>query len=134
VEEIFAASDASLVISELAAVELHSTLARKVRTSAITVEAEQEVLRNFEQDCEDRFTIEPLTGVVLDQAKALLKKHGHVRALRSLDAIQLATFAIVRARQEIVFVCADGRLCDIVKDEGYSALNPEEPAQSGAAR
>jgi hypothetical protein len=77
--------------------------------------------------CADRFLTEPLTSAVIHQAKELLKKHGHQRALRSLDAIQLATFAIVRAREEAVFVCADGRLCEIVKGEGHSALDPEEP-------
>jgi len=126
VEEIFATADATLVISELATVELRSALARKVRTGEITVQAEEEVVRNFDQDCADRFMSEPLTSAVVHQAKELLKKHGHQRALRSLDAIQLATFAIVRAREEVVFVCADGRLCGIVEAEGHSALNPEE--------
>jgi predicted nucleic acid-binding protein len=36
VEEIFATSETSLVVSELAAVELQSALARKVRTGEIT--------------------------------------------------------------------------------------------------
>ncbi|HXQ23205.1 MAG TPA: type II toxin-antitoxin system VapC family toxin [Candidatus Acidoferrales bacterium] len=127
VEEIFAASSTALFISELAAVELQSALARKVRTGEITVQAEEEPVRNFEQDCADRFVIEPLTSAVVQQAKDLLKKHGHQRALRSLDALQVATFAIVRAREEAVFVCADGRLCGVAKAEGSSALNPEEP-------
>ena len=69
----------------------------------------------------------PRDRAVVQQAKELLKKHGHQRALRSLDALQVATFAIVRAREEAAFVCADGRLCEIVKAEGHSALNPEEP-------
>jgi predicted nucleic acid-binding protein len=127
VEEIFATGEVSLVVSELAAVELQSALARKVRTGEITVQGEGEVLRNFEHDCADRFVIEPLTSAVAQGAKELLKKHGHQRALRSLDALQVATFAIVRARAEAVFVCADGRLCEIVKAEGHSTLNPEEP-------
>jgi uncharacterized protein len=127
VEEIFATSEASLVVSELAAVELQSALARKVRTGEITLEAEEEVVRDFEQDCADRFVIEPLTSTIVQEAKRLLKKHGHQRALRSLDALQVATFAIVRAREEAIFVCADGRLCEIVKAEGHSPLNPEEP-------
>jgi predicted nucleic acid-binding protein len=33
----------------------------------------------------------------------------------------------VRARANAVFVSADGRLCEIVKSEGHSTLNPEEP-------
>jgi predicted nucleic acid-binding protein len=127
VEEMFAAPDTSLVISELATVEVRSALARKVRTGEITLQAEEEVLRNFEQDCADRFVIEPLSSAIAERAKELLSKHGHQRALRSLDALQVATFAIVRAREEAVFVCTDGRLCEIVKAEGHSALNREEP-------
>ena len=128
VEEIFTASETSLIISELAVVELHSALARKIRTGEITLQAEEEVVRNFEKDCADRFVIEPLTSAVVKQAKELLTKHGHQKALRSLDALQMASFTIVRARdEEVVFVCADGRLCDIVKAEGYAALNPENP-------
>jgi predicted nucleic acid-binding protein len=127
VEEIFAAPDTSVVISELTTIELRSALARKVRTGEITLQAEEEVVANFDQDCVDRFLTEALTSAVIHQAKELLKKHGHQRALRSLDAIQLATFTIVRTRWEAVFVCADARLCEIVKAEGHSALNPEGP-------
>jgi predicted nucleic acid-binding protein len=128
VEEIFAVPETVLVISELAAVELHSALARKVRTGEITVPAEAAALANFEQDCTDRFLIEPLSSAVAQRAKALLKKHGHEKPLRSLDALQVATFAIVRAREEAVFVSADSRLCEVVKAEGHSALDPEEAA------
>lgn len=127
VEELFAVADSSLVISDLAALELQSALARKVRTGDITLHAAEEVVRNFDHDCQERFMTEPLTSSVVNRATALLKKHGHVRGLRSLDALQLASFGIVRARVEAVFVCADGRLCEIVKAEGHSALNPEEP-------
>ena len=124
-EEMFA-TDASLVISELAVVELHSALARKVRTGEIPVDSCEQVARNFDQDCADRFDIEPLTSAVVQQAKELLNKHGRQRALRSLDALQLASFAIVRASEEAIFVCADGHLCEIVRLEGFSVLNPEE--------
>ena len=125
VEEIFA-TDAPLVISELAVVELHSGLARKVRTGEIPAESCDEAVRSFEQDCAERFAIEPLNSAVAQQAKELLNKHGRQRALRSLDALQLATFAIVRAREEAIFVCADGHLCEIVRLQGSSVMNPEE--------
>jgi predicted nucleic acid-binding protein len=127
VEELFTASESSLVISELAIVELHSALARKIRIGEITAQAEEEVLRNFEQDCADRFVIEPLNTAVVEQAKELLTKYGHHQALRTLDALQMASFAIVCARDaEVVFVCADRRRCNIVIAEGYATLNPED--------
>lgn len=127
VEEIFT-TDVPLVISELAVVELHSTLARKVRTGEIPAESCDEAVRNFEQDCADRFDIEPLTSAVAGQAKALLSKHARQRALRSLDALQLASFSIVRARGEATFVSADGHLCGIAGLEGFSVVNPEQAA------
>jgi hypothetical protein len=40
-----------VVISELTTIELRSALARKVRTGEITVQAEEEVVGNVDQDC-----------------------------------------------------------------------------------
>jgi predicted nucleic acid-binding protein len=114
VEQLFSATGALLVISELTGVELYSALARRVRTGEITAEMEQAVVRNFHQDCSDRFIIEPLSSAVAQHAKDLLTKHAKQNALRSLDA-----------RQDAVFVCADDRLCRIASAEGFAVLNPE---------
>lgn len=51
VEEIFGRAENSLIISELAIVELYSSVARKVRTGEISLQAQEEVVRNFEEDC-----------------------------------------------------------------------------------
>ena len=73
VEEIFGQAENSLIISELAIVEMYSPLARKVRTGEITPQAQEEALRNFEEDCARRFVIAPLGGAVLQKAKDLLE-------------------------------------------------------------
>ena len=59
VEALFTQSDNSMIISELAVVELYSTVARKVRTGEISEEAYEEVLKNFDDDCKWRFVFYP---------------------------------------------------------------------------
>lgn len=125
VEESFGQMENVIHISELAIVELYSALARKVRTGEITPHAQMEALRNFEEDCTQRFIIELLGSSVVQKAKELLQKYGNTKALRSLDALQLGAYLIIRAKEEIVFVCADARLLDIGRLEGFEGLNPE---------
>lgn len=125
VEEIFRQADNVLIISELAGVELYSTLARKVRTGEIAPSVQDEVLRNFEHDCTHRFVIVPLGSSVIQKAKELLQKHGNTYALRTLDALHLGTCLIARAKEEVSFVCADDRLVAIGTFEGLQILNPE---------
>lgn len=127
VEEIFGQTQNSLIISELTIVELYSSLARKLRTGEITVQAQEEALRNFEEDCTQRFVINPVSSVVLQRAKELLQRHGNTKTLRSLDALQLAACLVARTSAEVVFVCADGRLVDVGTAEGLQVLNPESP-------
>ena len=68
VEEIFRQAEDSLIISELAIVELYTSFARKVRTGEVTLQAQEEALRNFEDDCAQRFVIEPLGSAILHMA------------------------------------------------------------------
>lgn len=125
IEEIFGQAENTLVISELAIVELYSTLARKVRSGQITPRAQEEALRNFEEDCTRRFVIALLGGAVLQKAKELLRKYGNTKALRALDSLQLSSCLLARTGEDLTFVCADGRLLDIAKSEGLQVLNPE---------
>jgi predicted nucleic acid-binding protein len=125
VEEIFQQTENTLVISELAVVEFYSSLARRVRMKEVTPEAQAEAIQNLDEDCSQRFVIEPLGSVVLQQAKNLLRKHGNSKSLRSLDALQLAGGLVVARRGELTFVSADSRLVDIAQLEGLLTLNPE---------
>ena len=130
VEALFTQSDNSLIISELAAVELYSTVARKLRTGEITDEAFEEVCKNFDDDCKRRFVVTPLSTTVSQKAKELLRKYGKVKALRSLDALHLGACSIARADASSIFVCSDSRLLEIAALEGHAVLNPEDPSKN----
>jgi hypothetical protein len=91
----------------------------------ITVQAQAEALRNFEDDCAQRFVVDRLGSPVIHKAKELLQMHGNTRALRSLDALQLGACLIAQSRGEVVFVCADTRLEEIGRHESLEVLNSE---------
>jgi len=106
---------------------LYSSLARKVRTKEISLQAQEKAIENFDKDCAQRFVIEPLGSAVLQKAKELLQRYGNTKALRSLDALQLAAGLVARAREELVFVCIDSKLLGVAAAEGLQILNPETP-------
>jgi hypothetical protein len=62
---------------------------------------------------------------VTEEAKALLRKYGQVKALRTLDALHLGTCSVVRGNDPVIFVCSDGRLFEIAASVGYEVLDPE---------
>ena len=127
VEALFTQSENSLIISELAVVELHSTVARKLRTGEINEEAYGEVLKNFDDDCKRRFVVTLLNAAVIEKARRLLQKYGKVKALRSLDALHLGACASAQTDGPLIFVCSDSRLLEIAALEGHEILNPETP-------
>jgi uncharacterized protein len=124
-EEIFRQAESTLVISELAIVELYSTLARKVRIGEITPEAQNVTRSNFEDDCTQRFIVMPLDSAVIQKSKELLQRYGNTKALRTLDALHLATCLMAQTRENLVFVCADRQLLDVGQAAGLQTLNPE---------
>lgn len=128
VESLFSQADNSLIISELAIVEFYSTVARKLRTGEINPAAYGEVCNNFDDDCEHRFAVAPLSSTVSRGAKELLQKYAMLKSLRSLDALQLAACAEAHEQGALTFVCADTRLLEIAGLEGHALLNPEDLA------
>lgn len=130
VEALFAHSENSLIVSELAVVELYSTVARKVRTGEINEEAYEEVLKNFNDDCRRRFIVTPLNAAMTQTAKDLLQKYGKIRGLRALDALHLGACAISQIEGGLIFACSDRRLLEIAALEGYEVLNPETVPES----
>ena len=89
--------------------------------------AELGQLRNaFRGDCRDEYQIFPVNQIVIDLAGDLIER----LALRTLDAIQLATalaarqFLVTRGFPEIVFIAADDRLLQAAAAEGLATENP----------
>lgn len=124
IEAIFEQKTSSIIVSELATIEIYSGLARKLRTQEITKEAKDEAAKNFHKDCKLRFIITPLSGMVVRKAMDLIKVHGDTKAVRTLDALQLAS-CLLEKDELIVFVCADKNLIQLAKLEGVTGINPE---------
>lgn len=115
--------------SRLGLVEIHSALARKVRTGELQLTALQQALRRFYADVRGRRfrLIRPAT-VHERQAIRLLVRKAPVFPLRTLDALQLAAALWLQTQQQLdYFLCADPKLCEVAHQEGLSVINPEEP-------
>lgn len=129
VESILGESDARFTISELTTVEIRSTLAWKVRTGAFSQDQMDGSLERFRDDAS---TI-PLNMIYVNQshfgtAVDLIERIGPTRALHTLDALQLAVALDLLSRGWLDHVvCADRKLVSIMRDEGLSVINPEEP-------
>ena len=115
-------SNHSVCISELARVELVSALHRKRREDSLSDSQLQQVLSEFDEVL-TAFLIEPIDPRVVEAAIQRLRKHGRKRALRTLDALHLATFVHV-SDPEWRFVVADDRLYDVAVEEGITAIHP----------
>jgi len=109
-------------IFELALLEYHSAFFRRLRNREIT-QAVFEVARDGLQNELKRFQIEPISRATLRHAQELLETYGQTKALRTLDALHLAAFALI-AEEDWYFVTADTVLLETVKAMGHRTLNP----------
>ena len=91
VEAMFRELNCRMVISRLAAVEMHSVFAGRVRMGTLSP-ADADVLRNHFLDdvASARLTVLAITHGHYAEAERLLKQHGNTARLRTLDALQLA--------------------------------------------
>jgi len=109
--------------SELALAEVRSAILMKERTGRISAAVRQSAFVRFESLHEDELLrLHPLNSAVVNHAAGLLTICHPEVALRSLDAIHLAT-AIMRPRGAL---CAtDGKLRAAAKRMGVTCF-PEE--------
>ena len=129
VENVLQEPQARHFISRLTVIELQSVFAGKVRTRTIT-DADLQLLRaRFLHDIATRqFQVIRMTDFHYQEAERLIRKHGSMRSLRTLDALQLAVALDLRRRGALgYFVCADNSLCGVANEEGLSIINPEQP-------
>lgn len=121
--------DGEPLISRLAAVEILSAFAIKVRTGELTSRDFGRLRGLFLADVKRRtFTPIRILNAHFEIAAELIGKHGTSRQLRTLDALQLAVALRTHATMPLDgFVCADQRLCDMAAAEGLATANPEKP-------
>jgi uncharacterized protein with PIN domain len=128
VDAFLAESGSRHFISALSVVELHSVLARIVRTGQITAADFQLARGRFLADiAAGMWQITELTDVHLHHAQQLLVRHGLGQSLRTLDALQLAVALLIPITPLDAFVCADANLGVIAAAEGLTVVNPEVP-------
>ncbi len=65
-----------------------------------------------------------LTPSVLQGAREMLAAHAGQHALRTLDALQLASFGALLEDGPATFGCADSRLCAVAALRGHATFNP----------
>lgn len=115
-----------ILVSAIAIVEVAGALARKEREQELTPLERRQYLSLFASDCQQVFTLLPVTGPLLRLAATLT----HRQALRAYDAVHLAT--ALQANQLLVnagapaltFVAADARLCQAGQAEGLVSEDP----------
>ena len=115
-------------ISRLAATEVHSAFALKLRTGEIDDTAFDRLWKQFEDDVtQRRFEVVRVLEAHHDEAECLIHKYAR-RTLRTLDALQLAVALDLNRRTTLEwFLCSDARLCEIAREAGLPVFNPIQP-------
>jgi uncharacterized protein len=118
-----------LFISQLSLIEMQSTFAKKVRSGLIDEVALHQLMGAFSFDIEcERFWVAALDGEVLAAAEELLRTHAVRRALRTLDALQIATASQLHLHGLAdTMVASDDAMCVVAKLEGLAVINPLHP-------
>jgi predicted nucleic acid-binding protein len=129
VDGLLALAGSRHFISALTIVEVHSVLARLVRTGHLPLADCQAIQARFLADVASGLwqTVQ-VTAADFPQAQQLLMRHALTSSLRTLDAIQLAVALALHASSPLdSFVCADANLCKVAASEGLKVINPEVP-------
>jgi hypothetical protein len=129
VDALLAEAASRHFISDLGVVELHSVLARLVRTGQITAADFHLARGRFLADIAvGLWQVVPVAVGDFHRAQQLLVQHALGRSLRTLDALQFAVALGLHAAAPLdAFVCADTHLCLIAVTEGLTVANPEVP-------
>ena len=119
-------ADTERSASALALVEVRSALRRRERLGDVSSVAAETAVDMLTAEWR-RLIEQPLTSAVIGISLEMLDKH----ALRSLDALQLASALVARTQlrndSPFTFVCSDTRLCEAARAEDMLVLNPSGP-------
>jgi predicted nucleic acid-binding protein len=121
------AAPAIRIASDLALIELASSLARRVRMQYITVQDFQAAKAAIAEDTQNQtvLRIEALSEADKADAARLLEQYGLTQELRTLDALHLAVMRRFGPAALAAVYCADRRLIAILEAEGFTVINPE---------
>jgi len=119
--KLLSADENLIYVSELTRIEFKSALYRRFNNHQISEVELQIAIKGF-NDYLQQINVEPLTTLTIEETENLFDKY-YVFGLRTLDALQLATFTLL-SDKEMQFVTADDKLCKIVETAGFITLNP----------
>jgi uncharacterized protein len=126
VQQLLGDANSGFFISRLAAVEIFSGFAGKVRTGVFSSTDYDKLRRRFLADVRKR-VVRPIRvlNAHYQLAGELIGKHAMSRQLRTLDAIQLAVALHFHRSFPIDhFVCSDQRLIDVARLAGLAIIQP----------
>jgi predicted nucleic acid-binding protein len=124
ITEIVSDPQNKMWISELTVIEFINFTYRFYRESRINDKELADLICEFDKEC-DRFNIVSLNEAVIREARELLTKLGKSIPLRSLDALQLASYNLVyEENKDWAFVTSDSRLIQIFQITGGKVINP----------
>lgn len=112
----------TIYVSGLARIEFTSAIYRRYRSREIDNYSLMEALKGFDEEFL-QFNVEPLGSAVLQEAENLLKSFGKSYGLRTLDALHLATFVLIK-EADWFFVACDDNLINTAKAIGAMVFNP----------
>ena len=130
-EMLVQSPDNRLIISQLSVIELQSVFAAKVRMRVIDQATLNQLRGLFFADlATGRFKVVLVSGRYFRSADRLIRTHAVSRALRTLDALQLAVAVELHRRAAgTALVASDKNLCEVAVAEGLQVVNPIQGPQ-----
>lgn len=110
-------------VSALAPLEFHSLAWRRHREGKLDAARVTELLDTLDEQLHE-WQIIGLTPSVLQSARELMADHAGQHGLRTLDALQPASFGALLEDGPATFGCADSRLCAVAALRGHATFNP----------
>jgi predicted nucleic acid-binding protein len=110
----------TLWISELARIEFSSAFHRKFRMGEISAETLQDVITAFESKM-NVWHIEPFSALQTEEANRIITEYGKTIGIRTLDALHLAAFHLLR-QEDWVFAVADKQLNNVATIAGVNTM------------
>lgn len=121
VSELVSDQKNSLWILDLAKVEYHCQLYRKIRNREITEDDVKSLSEDFDLVVRS-FHLEMLSSAIVDEAMLLLNRLGRTNGLRTLDALHLAAFCALAEGEDWRFVTSDKHLFTCACELGYAGI------------